>query len=285
MSFKTTTTLTQPDGTMSVVTTETVPDPAALPVIDCHQHMWYPGKHWNCPWLSDPACASINREFSMEDYMQTTSGNNVVKTVFLETDAAKEDFEKESGFVGTLCADASKPVVGAVVGADLTCVDFKSYIDRAKLQGFIKGIRDVMHAKPKGFCLQPEVLENIQYAGGAGLSVDICIQPDQLLDCASMCSQCPSVTFIIDHCGGHQGLKGTCPDAGPADAEQKAAWEAGIAALAKLPNVIIKISGLYGGWQGGWAGWTFECQTATVSVESTALASSKVIDLACSPCC
>ena len=79
-----------------------------------------------------------------------------------------------------------------------------------------------------------------------------------------MCRQCPGTTFIIDHCGGHQGLKGTCPAAGDADATQKAAWEAGIAELGALTNAVAKISGLYGGWQGGWTEWTFASQKATM---------------------
>lgn len=56
-----------------------------------------------------------------------------------------------------------------------------------------------------------------------------------------------SVSDVVDHCGGHQGLKGTCPAAGDTDPVQKAAWESGIAELASLPNAIAKISGLYGG--------------------------------------
>ena len=59
-------------------------------------------------------------------------------------------------------------------------------------------------------------------------------------------------------------MKGTCPAAGDPDPAQKAAWERGIAELGALPNAIAKISGLYGGWQGGWDGWTFESQTATM---------------------
>ena len=100
--------------------------------------------------------------------------------------------------------------------------------------------------------------------GDCGLSCDICIQPDQLDDCAEMCRQCPQTTFIIDHCGGHHGLSGTCPAAGAKDDAQHAAWKAGIKALSELPNVVAKISGLYGGWQGGWDSWSFSTQTATM---------------------
>lgn len=161
--------------------------PAAddLPVVDTHQHMWYPSE-WKCPWLSDPACASINREFSMVDYVEAMAANNVVKTVFLET----EDLEKETSFVGKLCADPAVPVCGAVVGASLDSPDFRAYIDRARAHAFVKGVRDVMHSKERGFCLRPVVLDNIRHLGECGLSCDICIQPDQLLDCAKMVRRC-----------------------------------------------------------------------------------------------
>ena len=49
--------------------------------------MWYPTE-WTCPWLADPSCASINKEFSMADYMKAMKGCNVTKTVFLESKSA-----------------------------------------------------------------------------------------------------------------------------------------------------------------------------------------------------
>jgi predicted TIM-barrel fold metal-dependent hydrolase len=136
------------------------------------------------------------REFSMADYMSAMEGNNVVKTVFLETDCAKDQLEVEAGFVGKLCADPSVPVAGAVIGCAIDSPGFKAYIDKMKAESYVKGVRDVMHAKDKGFCLRPEVLANIQYLGECGLSCDICIQPDQLTDCAEMVRQCPGTTFI-----------------------------------------------------------------------------------------
>lgn len=230
--------------------------PAALPVpdscdpralVDCrHQHMWYPTE-WKCPWLADPSCASINvslflflsalsgcsqpmplltrrppvlsrqREFSMADYMNAMEGNNVVKTVFLETDAAKDNLELEASFVGKLCADPSVPVAGAVIGCSLDdAAGFKEYIDKMRTESFVKGVRDVMHPKEKGFCLKPAVLSNIQYLGECGLSCDICIQPDQLNDCAEMVRQCPGTTFISTSAFHASSSSCPAPVVGPA---------------------------------------------------------------------
>lgn len=133
----------------------------------------------------------------MADYVNAMEGNNVVKTVFLETDAAKDSLELEASFVGKLCADPCVPVAGAVIGCTIDdSAGFKEYIDKMRAESYVKGVRDVMHPKEKGFCLKPEVIGNIQYLGECGLSCDICIQPDQLGDCAEMVRQCPGTTFI-----------------------------------------------------------------------------------------
>ena len=113
--------------------------------------------------LSVGVCAQ--REFSMEDYVAAMAGNRVTKTVFLETDCAKDQLEVEAGFVGKLCADPSQPVAGAVIGCSIDSDGFKAYIDKMKQHDYVKGVRDVMHPKDKGFCLRPEVLANIQYLG------------------------------------------------------------------------------------------------------------------------
>ena len=64
---------------------------STIPVIDCHQHMWYP-KEWHCPWLDDCGFVrarirsgldesgntppfvvdrpDLNRKFSMEEYQE-----------------------------------------------------------------------------------------------------------------------------------------------------------------------------------------------------------------------
>ena len=47
--------------------------------------------------------------------------------------------------------------------------------------------------------------------------------------------------------------------------------------LGKLPNVIAKVSGLYGGWQGGWAEWVFAAQTGTMDFVMDSFPSTNVV--------
>ena len=83
---------------------------------------------------------------------------------------------------------------------------------------------------------------------------------------ATLAGLAPGTTFILDHCGGHQGLSGTCPEQGERDGAQHELYRAGIAACAALPNVVAKISGLYGGWTGGMADgtWDLDLQKETM---------------------
>ena len=57
-----------------------------------------------------------------------------------------------------------------------------------------------------------------------------------------MAGQAPGTTFILDHCGGHQGLKGTCPEQGPTDAAQRQLYKDGIVACAACPNMVAKVT-------------------------------------------
>ena len=101
----------------------------------------------------------------MADYVSAMEGTNVVKTVFLETDAAKDHLELEASFVGKLCADPSVPVAGAVIGCSLDdSAGFKEYIDKMRVESYIKGVRDVLlRIRSLALCT-PETLTELEDA-------------------------------------------------------------------------------------------------------------------------
>ena len=72
--------------------------------------------------------------------MTAMASSNVEKTVFLETDAAESDFEKEAAYVGKLCKDETALVSAAVIGGNLVAPDFKEYVDKMASLGFVKVI-------------------------------------------------------------------------------------------------------------------------------------------------
>ena len=90
--------------------------------------------------------------------------------------------------------------------------------------------------RPKGMCLQPTFVENIQLLGKLGKRYDLCMRPDELLDGVKLVDKCPKTKFVVDHCG-NLSVQNT-------DKKLRAAWEKGIREFAKRPNVICKISGI-----------------------------------------
>jgi L-fuconolactonase len=77
----------------------------------------------------------------------------------------------------------------------------------------------------------------VQLLGERGLSFDLCLRNDQLEDGSKLVDLCPETRFILDHCGN--------PHAGSNDLS---AWRAGLSKIAhaKNPNVMCKVSGIYG---------------------------------------
>jgi len=260
-----------------------------IPIIDTHQHLWYPNVYSN-PWLAGES-EELQKEHSDETYIGAIGDLQVVGTVFVEADCAKEELNLEAQKVLELCADTESVVKGAVIGCDLTSSieDFSSFVTLHKESSqHFKGIRQVLHVLPKGTILQEHVLEKLRYLGENSISFDVCIQPDQLSDVAEAARLCPGTIFIVDHCGGHQGLRrddvtfgealpadpltepptseeADCASAdGFTDIHQYTRWRRGIVELGQLSNVICKLSGLYGGWSSGMKNWSLEVQLPTV---------------------
>jgi L-fuconolactonase len=68
----------------------------------------------------------------------------------------------------------------------------------------------------------------------AGLVYDLLVRTPQLAAAVETARRLPELRFVLDHVAK-----------APADRDDYAAWERGVAALAELPNVSCKISGLF----------------------------------------
>lgn len=83
-----------------------------------------------------------------------------------------------------------------------------------------------------------------------GLSFDLQCAPAQLNAAAALCARHPGVPVVLDHLGKPRALQG---DGGAHDVAELATWRAGMAALAALPHVHVKLSMLafaVPGWVG-----------------------------------
>jgi predicted TIM-barrel fold metal-dependent hydrolase len=86
---------------------------------------------------------------------------------------------------------------------------------------------------PAGYCLDEQFIKSIRLLGELGMSFDLCMRPDELLDGAKLASACPDTRFILDHCGN-----------GKVQEKDRSKWQKGMAAVAERKNVVCKVSGI-----------------------------------------
>lgn len=211
---------------------------ASFPLIDTHQHLW-DMKTIRLPWLDDPEAAKIATPHTMATYLREAKGLGIVKTVYMEVDAAEEDQAKEADFVIATCKSGKTPMRKGVVSGRPATAAFAAYAKRYQNVPAIQGFRQILHPpnRPKGMCLQPQFVKNMQLLGQIGKSYDLCLRPAELMDGVKLVDQCPRTRFVVDHCGNGEANWG---GKGP----EYDTWAKGITALARRKNVICKLSGV-----------------------------------------
>jgi L-fuconolactonase len=212
-----------------------------LPIIDTHQHLW-DLRLVHLPWVR--AGTPLARSFTPADYRQAVAGLNVVKAVYMEVDVTPEQQQFEADWIWHLCRRGETPTVAAVVSGRPGTDPFAAYVEQFKGDKFVKGVRRVLHGggTPPGTCLKPEFVRDIRLLGTLGLSFDLCVRPAEIPDATKLTEACPDTRFILDHCGNPDLTKPDLAD-----------WKRDVAALAKRPNVVCKVSGFVAGAKPGWA--------------------------------
>lgn len=207
----------------------------SLPVIDTHQHLWDLSK-FKLPWQAGEP--TLSKDFLPSDYLAAIKGQNVVQTVYMEVDVEVSQQNAEADYVLDLCARDDNPMAAAVISGRPADSAFPAYMKRFEKNGYIKGIRQVLHGEstPPGYCLAPAFVKGIQHLGAMGKSYDLCMRSGELLDADRLVAQCPETRFIVDHCGNMSPS-----DVDPAHRKQ---WLDGMRALAQRSNVVCKVSGI-----------------------------------------
>jgi predicted TIM-barrel fold metal-dependent hydrolase len=201
-----------------------------LPVVDTHVHLWDLQK-LKLPWIKegDPYA----KDFLIPDYNAAVKGQNVVKAVYLEVDVVPEQKSREAEIVIEYIQRPDTPLAGAVIGGRVADAGFAKYLDQFRGKFAIKGVRQVLHGDlPKGTCLDKDFQRGLAALAQRDLHFELCMRPAELPDAASCIQALPDLRFVLDHCGN--------PNPAAADLTT---WKRDLAALAKLPNVVGKVSG------------------------------------------
>jgi L-fuconolactonase len=214
----------------------------AFPVIDAHVHLWNPD-HFSMLWLT--AIPTLNRPYGLQEYREQTQGLPVIGMAYVEVGVDPQQALREARHVVELAREeprlraivAAAPVErGAAVREHLGAL--------VDLSPLIKGVRrNIQDESEPDFCLQPDFVAGVRLLAEFHLSFDLCIKHWQLPYVVELVRRCPDTTFILDHLG-KPDIKHRLIDP----------WQADMRALAELPNVACKISGMvteanHEGWQ------------------------------------
>jgi L-fuconolactonase len=214
--------------------------------IDSHFHIW---RQKDQPWLVGPMVPRIfgpyepiRRDYPIEEFLADQKGSGVEKAVYVQTNWAKEDFEKEVAFLTETAERTGWP--HAIVGyADMTVDDVRPQIDRLMKYPLLRGVRMQLHwhetpafrfAKSADQVIDPTVKMNVARLKDYGLSFDLQLFPAQMKDGLELVGENLETNFILTHAGMLTDL------ADPVVEE----WKAGLRTLAKAPNLYAKLSGL-----------------------------------------
>jgi L-fuconolactonase len=195
---------------------------------DTHVHFWDTAL-MPCPWLSE--VPSIAGAHTPAELIKETAGGMPSRIVFVECGSPWLD---EVGWVEKLAA--AEPRIRGIVAKAPMNGGARTVAAIAELtrHPLVRGVRhNFQHEADPSYCRSPEFVEGVSRLHSANLSFDICCFHHQLGAVIELVRRCPQTSFILDH-AGKPGIK-----AGVIDP-----WRAQIGALARLPNVVCKLSGL-----------------------------------------
>lgn len=224
-----------------------------IPFVDAHIHLWNL-KHIRYPWLTGPfdgdgpngSAEAIARDYGVADYRAELARWNVVGAVHIDAGADAADAIRETEWLEGLAVDTGLPT-GIVAYADLADAGVDTMLGRHAAHPRVRGIRQIVnwHADPQRTYGPRDVTRDDAWRAGFGLlakhglSFDLQCYPGQMPGLVPLFARHPDVPVIVNHCGMPV----------MSDADGLSDWRRGMTALAALPHVSVKLSGLGFVWR------------------------------------
>ncbi|OYO12292.1 amidohydrolase [Enemella evansiae] len=186
-------------------------------IVDTHLHVWDTGLR-DHPWL---ATAELPAVTGLPDEADRSY-------VLVEADAA--DAWDEAQWLDRVAADPR--VHGIVASLDLDGARTDTELRRLRGLASLVGVRLLL--QDSGRFDDPDLLLGLRVVADHGLPFDACVRAGELPQLRALLAQVPELTVVLDHLGKP-------PLGDPAGLER---WRADLGALAELPQVHCKLSGL-----------------------------------------
>ena len=215
-------------------------------IVDAHHHLWdLEACHY--PWLmargvkrffGDPA--PIQKNYLVDDFRRDAGDYELQGSVHVQVGVAAGDEIKETAWLDATAGQYGLP--SAIVAfTDLTDPELPASLQAQLGYARVRGVRQIVGRSEaedattgSGLLLDdPAWLAGLETLRDAGLSFDLQLIPPQLPRAAEVLSRVPGLKVALCHCGS--------PWDQTADGVKR--WREGIARLAALPDVHVKLSG------------------------------------------
>ncbi|MBD8873026.1 amidohydrolase family protein [Rhodanobacter sp. DHB23] len=198
-------------------------------LVDAHQHYWRVDRG-DYAWLHD-APAMLQHDFLPADLQAQRTAVGVTGSVLVQAAAT----EAETRYLFEL-ARADRSILGVVGWVDFEAPDAPSRIDALRRDGggLLLGLRPMAQDHPDpDWLARPTLDAAFDRMQEQGLAFDALVKPTQLPALQKRLQRERGLRVVLDHAGKPDIAHGSFDD-----------WAAHIRALAALPDVHCKFSGL-----------------------------------------
>ncbi|HVZ14592.1 MAG TPA: amidohydrolase family protein [Bauldia sp.] len=202
-------------------------------IVDAHHHLWDPGVVDYALFRQAPRLAAVTAPHRAHDFDAVARASGISEAVAVEAASAGADPVEETRWLFGEVARSS--VTRRVVAyAPVERPDIEAYLVALKHEHpALAGVRRTFETAAPGYAFSDAIVSGVHAVARAGLPFDLVLFADRLSDAVELVRRAPEATFVLDHLGKPR-LERRVPDE----------WKATLAALAKLPNVVAKVSGL-----------------------------------------
>lgn len=196
-------------------------------IVDAHHHLWAPARG-DYGWLT-PDLGVLHRDYGPADIEALAAAHGIAATILVQAAPT----EAETRYMLDL-ARGSPLIVGVVGWLDFEAVDFADRLSALAAEGPLVGLRPMLQdLDDDAYVLRPAVLANLDRLAAADLAFDVLTRPRHLPHALAALAPRPGLRAVVDHVSKPPIAAGTLDP-----------WRADLSALAALPNVMCKVSGL-----------------------------------------
>lgn len=216
-----------------------------MEIIDAHHHVW---RTKDMPWLSGPMVPRIfgpyepiKRDYLIDEYIADAKSGGITQSVYVQANWPLDQVVEEVRWLNELHEETGWP--SAVIGcANLFDPEAVEVMKEQAVLPVVRGTRLQLHwhereefrfASAPDRMRDPVFRRNLASLEELGWVFELQVFPGQMANAACLVEAVPDVTFVLVHAGMLTSR----------DEAEVAQWRAGMARLAALPNIVVKLTG------------------------------------------